>query len=60
MLLVVDAENPLVERPVVQLAERDPVFHVIRAVQGALTPTMVTWCPPSPGGRGETLTPVMN
>ena len=33
MLLVVDAENPLVEGPVMQLAEGDAVFHVVRAVE---------------------------
>ena len=34
MLFVVDAENPLVERPVMQLAECDAVFHVVGAVKG--------------------------
>ena len=35
MLLVVDAEDSLVESPVMQLTERDAVFHVIGAVEGA-------------------------
>ena len=34
MLFVVDAENPLVERPVMELAECDPVFHVVGGCAG--------------------------
>ena len=32
-LFIVDPENPLIERPVMQLAECDAVFHVIRAAE---------------------------
>lgn len=32
-LFSVDAQNPLVERPMMQLAKCDAVFHVIRAVE---------------------------